>query len=64
MTISVSEIPTLRLTVLNKLVTKFLTPPTLRLMSMFGSTEYESDNIEWESQIGSGWWCRCPEVDC
>jgi len=52
-TISVSEIPALRLTVLNKLVTKYLTPPNLILSKMFGEQDYESDNIEWESQIGS-----------
>ncbi len=53
MTISVNEIPSLRLTVLNKLVTKYLTPPNLILSKMFGGVNYESDNIEWESQIGS-----------
>ena len=51
--ISVSDIPALRLTVLNKLVTKFMAPPNLILRKMFPRTNYESDNIEWESQIGS-----------
>ena len=53
MTISVNDIPDLRLTVLNKLVTKYLEPPNLILRKMFPSQNYESDNIEWESQIGS-----------
>ena len=53
MPISVNDIPALRLTVLNKLVTKFLSPVNLILKKMFASVNYESDNIEWESQIGS-----------
>lgn len=53
MTISISDIPALRLTVLNKLVTKFLTPPNLLLSNMFKNVDYDSDTIEWESQIGS-----------
>jgi len=53
MPISISDIPELRLTVLNKLVTKYMAPPNLILQKMFGETQYESDNVEWESQIGS-----------
>lgn len=53
MPISISDIPALRLTVLNKLVTKYMTPPNLILQKMFNEVQYESDNIEWESQIGS-----------
>ena len=53
MTIGISDIPDLKLTVLNKLVTKYLSPPNLILRKMFPSQNYESDNIEWESQIGS-----------
>ncbi len=53
MTISVNDIPDLRLTVLNKLITKYLAPPNLILRKMFPAQDYESDNIEWESQIGS-----------
>ena len=53
MTISISDIPALRLTVLNKLVTKFMSPANLILKKMFTPVNYESDNIEWESQIGS-----------
>lgn len=53
MTIGINEIPALRLVVLNKLVTKFTAPPNLTLKNMFKSVNYESDQIEWESQIGS-----------
>lgn len=53
MTIGISDIPDLRLTVLNKLITKYLSPPNLILKNMFKSQNYESDTIEWESQIGS-----------
>jgi len=52
-TIGINEIPALRLTVLNKLVTKYTSPPNLILKNMFNSVKYESDQIEWESQIGS-----------
>jgi len=53
MTIGINDISALRLTVLNKLVTKYMSPPNLILMKMFKTVNYESDNIEWESQIGS-----------
>ena len=53
MPISISDIPDLRLTVLNKLITKFLVPPNLILQKMFKSVNYESDNIEWNKQVGS-----------
>lgn len=53
MPISISDIPDLKLTVLNKLITKFLTPPNLILQKMFKGVNYESDDIEWDSQIGS-----------
>ncbi len=53
MPIGINDIPALRLTVLNKLVTKYLNPPNLILRNMFGTVNYESDLIEWESQIGS-----------
>lgn len=53
MTIGIDGIADLRLTVLNKLVTKFDKPPNLVLSKMFKSVNYESDTIEWESQIGS-----------
>lgn len=51
--LSINDIPALRLTVLNKLVTKYMAPPNLILRKMFGRQNYETDNIEWESQIGS-----------
>jgi len=53
MPIGINDIPALRLTVLNKLVTKYMTPPNLILSQFFKDVNYESDNIEWESQIGS-----------
>jgi len=53
MPIGINDISALRLTVLNKLVTKYLSPPNLILKKMFNEVNYESDNIEWESQIGS-----------
>ena len=53
MPISISDVPALRLTVLNKLVSKFMAPPNLILQEMFKDLDYESADIEWESQIGS-----------
>jgi len=53
MPIGINDIPALRLTVLNKLVTKYMNPPNLILSQFFPAVNYESDNIEWESQIGS-----------
>jgi len=53
MPIGINDVSALRLTVLNKLVTKYLTPPNLILSQFFPAVNYESDNIEWESQIGS-----------
>jgi len=49
----VSGIPELRLTTLQKLIERFMTPPNLKLTKMFGSDKWDSDNIEWESQIGN-----------
>lgn len=51
--IGVDAISELRLTTLNKLITKFTTSPNLKLMSMFGTDNWESDNVEWEGQIGN-----------
>ena len=45
MPISISDIPALKLTVLNKLVTKFMAPPNLILQKMFNQVNYESDDI-------------------
>jgi len=53
MPIGINDISALRLTVLNKLVTKYMSPPNLILKNMFTAVNHESDNIEWESQIGS-----------
>ena len=53
MPISISDIPALKLTVLNKLITKYMAPPNLILQKMFSDVKYESDDIEWESQVGS-----------
>jgi len=53
MPIGINDISALRLTVLNKLVTRYMSPPNLILSKMFKTVNYESDNIEWESQIGS-----------
>jgi hypothetical protein len=53
MPISISDVPALRLTVLNKLVSKFMAPPNLILQEMFKDLDYESADIEWESPIGS-----------
>jgi len=53
MPIGINDVSALRLTVLNKLVTKYMTPPNLILSQFFPAVNYESDNIEWESQIGS-----------
>lgn len=53
MTIGLNAIPSLRLKVLNKLVTKYMSPPNLILKGMFPRINDESDLIEWESQIGS-----------
>jgi hypothetical protein len=48
-----SDIPELRLEVLNKLVTTFQTPPSMVLSNLFGSTNAESDAIKWESMEGN-----------
>lgn len=48
-----SNIPDLRLTVLQKLIERFMTPPNLMLMTLFGQDTWPSDNIEWESQVGN-----------
>jgi len=53
MPIGINDISALRLTVLNKLVTKYLMPPNLILKNMFRAVNYESDNIEWESDLAA-----------
>ncbi len=48
-----SEIPLLRLEVLQKFTTKFTSPPELVLQNMFSSSPSPSSTIKWESQVGS-----------
>ena len=50
---SQADIPDLRLKRLTKLVNRFKTPPSLLLTKLFGSDQWDSDVIEWESQIGN-----------
>jgi len=47
-----SDIPELRIDVLQKFITKFTTPPNLILMNMFPSMDSPSSSIKWESQEG------------
>ncbi len=51
--IGVSSIPELRLTRLQKLIERFTKPVNLTLTNLFGSFRWDSDNIEWETQIGN-----------
>lgn len=48
-----SEIPLLRLEVLQRFVTKFTSPPELVLQNLFSSSPSPSSTIKWESQIGA-----------
>ena len=48
-----SDFPDLELKKLQKLVERFATPPNLILLNLFGSDKWDSDKIEWETQIGS-----------
>ncbi len=47
-----SDIPELKLEVLQKFITKFTTPPNLILMNMFPEMDSPSSSIKWESQEG------------
>jgi len=47
-----SDIPELRLEVLQKFVTRFTAPPNLILMNLFPSTTSPSSTVRWESQRG------------
>lgn len=47
-------IPALRLTVLNKLIQKFVSPPGSFFSNMFATQPYDSDTIEWEIEYSSG----------
>jgi hypothetical protein len=48
-----SDIPELRLEVLQGLVTKFTAPPNLLLMNLFPESDAVSNTIKWESQEGT-----------
>ena len=48
-----ADIPDLRLKRLTKLITRFTTPPSMVLTNLFGSDKWDSDVIDWESQIGN-----------
>ena len=48
-----SDIPDLRLERLQGLISSFQTPPNLRLMTLFSSSNADSDTIKWESQTGN-----------
>ena len=53
MPVGASEIPDLRLSRINKLVTSFTSAPNLVLSKMFGTSRADSDTIKWESQVGT-----------
>jgi hypothetical protein len=48
----IADIPELRLEVLQKFITRFMTPPELTLTNLFGTSTAPSDSIYWESQEG------------
>jgi len=48
-----SDIPDLRLSRINKLIQKFMTPPSMLFSNLFGTDNADSDTIKWESQIGN-----------
>lgn len=50
---SASEIPDLKLVRLQKLIESFQMSPNLKLMTLFGSFNADSDEIKWESQVGT-----------
>jgi len=47
-------IPALQLITLNKLISKFVRPPSNYFTNLFPTTQYDSDTIEWELEYGSG----------
>jgi hypothetical protein len=53
MTIRAADFPDLRLNRIEKLMKRFTTPPTLRLMTMFGQDNWDSDHIKYRTQIGN-----------
>ena len=46
-------IPALKLTVLNKLISKFPQAPSMFFSGLFAAQQYESDNIKWDIEYGS-----------
>jgi len=48
----IADIADLRLEVLQNFITRFMTPPELKLSNIFGSSDAPSDSIYWESQEG------------
>lgn len=48
-----SEIPCLKLEVLEKLISKMTASPNCKLSAMFSNQNADSDTIKWESQVGS-----------
>lgn len=48
-----NDIPELRLSVLQKLIERFTTNPALLLTNMFGSDNWDSEEIKWEAQMGN-----------
>lgn len=48
-----ADMPDLRLKRLTKLVTRFMTPPSMTLTRLFSTDNWDSDAIDWESQIGN-----------
>ena len=48
-----SRFPDLRLERLTKLIERFTADPSLVLMNLFGTSNAESDQIKWESQMGN-----------
>ena len=47
-------IPALQLITLNKLISKFVRPPSNFFTNLFPVAQYDSDTIEWEIEYGSG----------
>ena len=48
----IGDIAELRLEVLQQFITRFMTPPELKLSTLFGTSNAPSDSIYWESQEG------------
>jgi len=53
MPIGASNIPTLRLEVLQGLITNWMADPNLILQNLFNTSDSASDTIKWESKVGS-----------